>query len=112
MTDENDIPTVAYVLVILLPGPSHADAEQHASAHVAFIDDMTAAGAVLLGGSFDETLDSAEGAYLLRVGSAEEAGRWAAKDPLISSGAYRPRIIPWRLVGISRRAIAQEIASD
>lgn len=112
MADEDDIPTVAYFLVLLLPGPNHADAEQQGPAHVAFIDDMTAAGAVLLGGSFDEALEGAEGGYLLRVDSVEEAERWASKDPLISSGAYRPKVIPWRLVGISRRAVAPEIASD
>lgn len=97
--------TVTYYLVLLIPDSNHEAGEQHFAAHVAFIDEMTTAGAVLLGGDLEAALDGAEGAYLLHTESQAEAEAWAAKDPLIRNAVYRARVVAWRLVGISRRAI-------
>lgn len=101
-----EIPTVAYYLVLLVPDEGHAAAAEYEAAHVAFIETMEAAKVVLLGGGFEALVDGAEGAYLLHVGSQAEAEAWAARDPLVQHRVYRPRIVAWHLVGISRGAIA------
>lgn len=100
-----ELQTVPYYLVLLSPGAKHDEAENHFVAHVAFIDEMSQAGAVLLGGSFDELIDGADGGYLLRAASRDEAASRAARDPLVSSHAYTARVIEWQLVGIEPKAI-------
>jgi uncharacterized protein YciI len=60
---------------------------------------------VLLGGSFESAVDGAEAAYLLHTSSAAEAEQWAARDPLVRSAAYKPRVVAWHLVGITIPAI-------
>jgi uncharacterized protein YciI len=105
LDDGLEVPTVPYYLVLLIPDSNREAGEQHFAAHVAFIDEMTAADAVLLGGDFETAIDGAEGAYLLRAESRAEAEAWAAKDPLIRNAVYRAKVVAWRLVGISRRAI-------
>jgi len=97
----DEIPTVTYFLVLLVPDSNHAAASDHFAEHVRFIGTMTAANVVLLGGEFESTVEGAEGAYLLHVETHEAAQSWAARDPLIREKAYRPKIIPWRLVGIA-----------
>lgn len=101
----DEIPSVPYFLVLLIPGGNHQAAAQHFAAHVAFVDTMIAANVVLLGGDFDSAIDGAEGAYLLHTGSEDEAYAWAAKDPFIAHAVYRPRVVAWNLVGIDARAI-------
>ena len=106
MTDDVlEVPTVPYYLVLLIPGPNHAAGEQYFAAHVEFIDKMSAANAVLLGGDFEAAIDGAEAAYLLHTASQAEAEAWAARDPLIQHAVYRAKVVAWRLVGISQRAI-------
>jgi uncharacterized protein YciI len=100
-----EVPTVPYYLVLLMPGPNHADGEQHFGAHVEFIDEMAAAGVVLLGGELEAAIDGAEAAYLLHAASHADAEAWAARDPLVRHGVYGTKIVAWHLVGISRRAI-------
>jgi uncharacterized protein YciI len=97
----DEILTVTYFLVLLVPDSNHAAASDHFAEHVAFIETMTAANVVLLGGDFESTLEGAEGAYLLHVETQEAAQSWTARDPLIRAKVYRPKIIPWRLVGIA-----------
>jgi len=107
-----EIPTVPYFLVLLIPSTNHAAAESHYAAHVEFIEAMTAAHVVLMGGDFAAPIDGAEGAYLLRTASQDESEVWASKDPLVQHAVHRVRIVAWHLVGISRGAIdpALEIA--
>jgi uncharacterized protein YciI len=100
-----EIPTVRYFLVLLLPGSNHAAADRHLAAHVDFIDAMTAANVVLLGGAFAPAIDGADAAYLLHTASAAAAEEWASKDPFVANAVYEPRIVAWDLVGISRAAI-------
>lgn len=100
-----EIPTVRYFLVLLVPGSNHAAAARYFAAHVDFIDAMTAANVVLLGGEFESTIAGADAAYLLHTASRAEAVRWASRDPLVANAVYEPRIVAWDLVGISRAAI-------
>jgi uncharacterized protein YciI len=102
---ELPFPVVPYFLVLLSPGENAAAAPNYFEAHIAFIDAMAAANIVLLGGEFESAIDGATGAYLLRVSTRADAEAWAAKDPLISHGAYRARIVTWHLVGITPGAI-------
>jgi len=100
-----EVRTVAYFLVLLVPGENHAAAPHYFAAHVDFIDTMIGAKVVLLGGDFASTIDGAEGAYLLHTASAADAAAWASRDPFVANGIYRPRIVAWNLVGISTAAI-------
>lgn len=104
-TDDDDIPTVPYFLVLLQPGPNRAAEPEHQAAHIAFIETMEAANVVLLGGGFDSAVDGAQGAYLLHVSSQAEAERWAARDPLVVEEVFLPRVVAWQLVGIAATAI-------
>lgn len=108
--DALEVPTVPYYLVLLIPGPNHAAGERHFVAHVEFIDAMAAANVVLLGGEFAAAIDGAEAAYLLYTASQAEAEAWAAKDPLVRHAVYRTKVVAWRLVGISQRAIDPALA--
>ena len=110
-TTDLEIPTVPYFLVLLKPAANHAAGPQHFADHVAFVEEMTAAGVVLLGGDFDDVIEGAEGGYLLRTASLAEADAWAARDPLVSNGVYTPRIVAWRLVGIAKGAIDPALAT-
>jgi uncharacterized protein YciI len=103
--DGREIPTVRYFLVLLVPSSNYGAAEWYFAAHVDFIDEMTAANVVLLGGDFEPTIAGADAAYLLHTASQAEAEEWASKDPLIAHAVYQPRIVAWNLVGISRAAI-------
>jgi len=106
MSDETlDFPVVPYFLVLLSPGENAAAAPSYFGAHVEHIDVMAAANIVLLGGEFDNAIDGASAAYLLHTSSRAEAEAWAAKDPLVSHGAYRARVVKWDLVGITPGAI-------
>lgn len=98
------IQTVPYHLVLLRPA-KRLEGDAHFAAHVSFIEEMSAANVVLLGGDFEDSIDGADGAYLLHTASPAEAEDWAARDPLISSGAYSARVVPWHLVGIAPAAI-------
>jgi uncharacterized protein YciI len=102
---EPDIQTIPYFLVLLTRSKGLAEAEEHFAAHVEFIGEMSAANIVLLGGDLDPSVDGAEGAYLLHTASQAEAEGWAARDPLVSSGAYAARVVAWHLVGIAPSAI-------
>jgi uncharacterized protein YciI len=42
---------------------------------------------------------------LLHVASQAEAEAWAAKDPFVAHAVFRPRVVPWHLVGIAKSAI-------
>ena len=103
--EDAGIASVPYYLVLLLPGDNHAAAAEHFAAHVRFIEEMEAANVVLLGGAFEAPVGGAEGAYLLHCGSEAEALAWAARDPLIQSGSYRPQVVVWNLVGVAVGAI-------
>jgi uncharacterized protein YciI len=103
--DVNDIPTVAYFLVLLQPGPNRAAEPDHGAAHIAFIETMEAANVVLLGGEFGSPVGGAQAAYLLHVSSQSEAERWAAKDPLVVEKVFDARVVAWHLVGIAATAI-------
>lgn len=100
-----EIQTVRYFLVLLVPGTNHAAAARFFAAHVDFIDAMTEANVVLLGGTFEPTIEGADAAYLLHAASRAEAEQWASRDPLVANAVYEPRIVAWDLVGISRAAI-------
>lgn len=99
------IQIVPYYFVMLHPAGKHVEADAHFAAHVSFIEEMTAANVVLLGGDFEAPVDGADGAYLLHTASRTEAEDWAAHDPLIRSGAYSARVVAWHLVGIAPGAI-------
>lgn len=105
MTATDDVDAVAYFLVLLQPGPNHASEPEHRAAHISFIESMEAANVVLLGGWFDAPVASADAAYLLHVASQADAEGWAAKDPFIVHGVFRPRVVVWNLVGIATSAI-------
>jgi uncharacterized protein YciI len=103
--DVDDVPTVPYFLVLLDPGPERAAEPQHRAAHIAFIETMEAANAVLLGGEFASPVDGAQAAYLLHVSSQSEAESWAARDPLVVGKVFQARVVAWHLVGIAATAI-------
>jgi uncharacterized protein YciI len=98
-------PVVPYFLVLLSPGENAAEAPSYYEAHVEHIDDMAAQNIVLLGGEFDQAIAGATAAYLLHTSSRADPEAWAAKDPLVSHGAYRARVVTWHLVGITPGAI-------
>jgi hypothetical protein len=60
---------------------------------------------VLLGGGFAKAVDDADGAYLLRCDSLEEAREVAAADPYAVHDVFRPECVVWELVGINPDAI-------
>lgn len=99
------IQTITYYLVLLRPSANHDEAGAHFAAHVSFIDELDTAHVVLLGGDFEVPVDGADAAYLLRTASRSEAEDWAARDPLVRSGAYSAYVVAWHLVGIAREAI-------
>lgn len=103
--DDDDIPTVPYFLVLMLPDDGFATEPEHRAAHIAFIETMEAADVVLLGGEFGSPVDGAQAAYLLHVSSQADAEQWAAKDPLVLNKVCQTRVIPWHLVGIATSAI-------
>jgi len=100
-----EVPSVPYYLVLLVPSVNHAAGGQHFAAHVKFIDEMSAANVVLLGGDFEATIEGAEAAYLLHTASRAEAEAWAANDPLVKHAVYSTKVVAWHLVGISQTAI-------
>lgn len=107
-----EIPTVPYFLVLLVPGSNYQAGPEYFAAHVEFIETMTAANVVLLGGDFGTAIEGAEAAYLLRVASEADAAAWAAKDPLVENAVYQPKIVSWKLVGISLGAIDPRLRVD
>ena len=102
--DPPEIPVVPYFLVLLIPTDDRA-------VEPAFIDHMASEGIVLLGGEFETPIEGASGAYLLHTASQAEAQAWASRDPLTMSGAFRPKIIAWNLVGIAPGAIDPALTS-
>jgi len=108
--ESDEIPSVPYFLVLLVPSSNHQAGSEHFAAHVSFIETMAAAHVVLLGGDFDSAVEGAEAAYLLRTGSRDAAQAWAAKDPFVAHAVYRPRIVAWKLVGIDPGAIDPALA--
>ena len=110
--EELEFPVVPYFLVLLSPGENAAEAPRYYGAHVEHIDAMAADNIVLLGGEFDRAIDGATAAYLLHTASHAEAEAWAAKDPLVSHGAYRARVVTWHLVGITPGAIDPSLAGS
>jgi uncharacterized protein YciI len=95
-----------YVLVILRPGAKADDEPLHAESHERFIDSLIERNLVLLGGGFAEaTVGDADGAYLLRCGSLEEARELVAADPYVSNDVARASSVVWELVGINPDAI-------
>jgi uncharacterized protein YciI len=97
--------TVPYFLVLIEPIGDPAAMDAHADDHVAFVDRMIEENVVLLGGGFEAALDGAVGAYLLHTPTRAAAEGWAARDPLMASGACRARIVQWDLVGVNAGAI-------
>jgi uncharacterized protein YciI len=91
-----------YFLVLLrdaAPEPPEVD-------HEPFIDWLDERNLVLLGGPFEpEPSPGISAAYVLRCASREEAEGIVALDPLVSSGACKPTVVEWQLVGINRAAI-------
>jgi uncharacterized protein YciI len=94
-----------YVLVILRPGGNADDEPLHAEAHERFIDSLIERNLVLLGGGFAEAVGDADGAYVLRCGSLEEARGLVATDPYVSNDVARASPVVWELVGINPDAI-------
>ena len=95
-----------YVLVLLRPGGNADDEPLYAEAHEQFIDSLIERNLVLLGGGFAEaTVGGADGAYLLRCGSLEEARELVATDPYVSNEVVRASPVVWELVGINPDAI-------
>jgi uncharacterized protein YciI len=77
--------------------------------HEAFIDVLTAANVVLLGGPFPEPpAPGLRAAYLLRCGSQTEAEALAATDPMVAAGAA-VTVHAWDLMAINPEAIDQEL---
>lgn len=109
--DPPEIPVVPYFLVLLIPTDDRAVEPAVFTQHVAFIDHMASEGIVLLGGEFETPIEGASGAYLLHTASQAEAQAWASRDPLTMSGAFRPKIIAWNLVGIAPGAIDPALTS-
>jgi uncharacterized protein YciI len=109
-SSETEIATVPYHLVLLIPDRDHARAADHFASHVTFVEEMEAAGVVLLGGDLDAPVEGAEGAYLLHTPTRAEAEAWAARDPLVQHRAYRAHVVTWHLVGISTAAIDPALA--
>jgi uncharacterized protein YciI len=108
--ESDEIPSVPYFLVLLIPSSNHRAASEHFAAHVAFIEAMAAAHVVLLGGDFDSAVEGAEAAYLLHTNSRDEAQAWAAKDPFVTHAVYRPRVVAWNLVGVDPGAVDPALA--
>ena len=103
--EPTDIPAVPYFLVLLVPQDDREVEPAVFTDHVAFIEHMASEGIVLLGGGFETPIEGASAAYLLHTASKAEAEAWAARDPLMTSGAYRATVIAWHLVGIAPNAI-------
>jgi len=94
-----------YVLVILRRGGNADDEPLHAEAHERFIDSLIERNLVLLGGGFAEAVGDADGAYVLRCDSLQEARELVATDPYVSNDVARAEPVVWELVGINPDAI-------
>lgn len=92
-----------YVLVLLTESPT---TPAHDVDHEPFVDSLIQRNAVLLGGtSATEPLPGVTAAYVLRCTDLAEARALVATDPLVSTGAARPTLTAWDLVGINPAAI-------
>src|SRR5262245_8219972 len=98
--------TVVYFLVLLQDNDGSTDVPDHES----FIDSLIRQNAVLLGGAFEDApLPGISGAYLLHCASLAEAHAHVAADPVVVSGAARPIVTRWNLVGVNTAAIEQDL---
>ena len=77
-------------LVLAMRKPGFSD--EAIAPHLAFLDALRAEGKLELTGGFS---DRSGGAYVLRVGSLEEARALAAADPLDTSGSSVFTVYEW-----------------
>jgi hypothetical protein len=90
-----------YFLVLIHPvagAGEPADHEPH-------VDSLVARKLVLLGGDLEPRAHGADAADVLHCGTAAEARRLAAEDPLFSSGYATAEVVEWKLVGVNPDAI-------
>lgn len=99
--------TTPYYLVLLFRGENYTQLGRFADAHVAFITDLIREDRVFIGGdifplgSYPALLpDAPVGAYLLKVGSREDAEATANRDPMIVNRIWTPVFLQWDLVGM------------
>lgn|SRR5690625_2505903 len=97
-----------YFLVLLRESTVAAEEEDHEP----FIDSLVARNLILLGGSFDEPIDGAVTAYILRCDDEGQAHAIVAEDPLVLAGIAEPLITRWDLLGINRHAIDAELSAE
>jgi uncharacterized protein YciI len=95
-----------YVLVTLLEGPRFGEVDD--VDHEPFIDSLIAEHLVLLGGDLVDA-EGVRGAYVLRCDDLAAAEAIVATDPLVASGAMRPRLAEWQLVGIDLGAVDEHL---
>ncbi|HLR93763.1 MAG TPA: hypothetical protein VK053_04495 [Jiangellaceae bacterium] len=97
-----------YFLVLLRESTVAAEEEDHEP----FIDSLVARNLILLGGSFDEPIDGAVAAYILRCDDEGQAHSIVAEDPLVLTGIAEPLITRWDVIGVNRNAIEADLTSD
>jgi uncharacterized protein len=90
-----------YQLVLLRRGERAADIpkselESLQKQHIAHLDAMADAGAIVAAGPFDDQQDETfRGLCLYRVGSVDEARKLAEADPMVKAGRLRVEAMTW-----------------
>jgi len=89
-----------YTLVFLrraddAPSFTDAEVEDLQARHLAFLDEMVAAGRMVVAGPIEDEDDPSLRGICVYACDLEEAGRWAAADPWVLAGRLRPDAVTW-----------------
>ena len=84
---------------MLIDGLTPAEQEAVAS-HFAYLQELAAAGVVLLFGRTQTTDAQTFGIVIYRAGSPDEASRIMADDPAVRAGVMRAQVFPFRVAGV------------
>ena len=99
--DPADWTFVTHQLVLLKRGPAWTaepspDSAEIQKAHLAHLTAMAEAGRAVVCGPFsDQDDESVRGACIYRVGSADEARKWAEMDPAVKAGRLAIDVMTW-----------------
>jgi uncharacterized protein len=96
--DESDFDR--YTLVFLrrtdgAPSLTDAEAADLQARHLAFLDEMVAAGRMVVAGPIEDEDDTSLRGICVYACGHEEASRWAATDPWVLAGRLRPDAVTW-----------------
>ena len=71
------------------------------ASHLAYLQQLAAAGVVLLFGRTQTTDASTFGIVIYRAGSPDEARQIMSDDPVVRAGVMRAEVFPFRIAGVA-----------